>query len=491
MNLTITTSCISQHFLLRGSSILLFFSRLFQNPVCLANLGDFGSPEFVADKLLQAERCKETKKEEEEIGNQERRRRRMSDEQSDSAMMNPWDISDPCDMIDFYADEPPQFQFESPPLPEPVWNGDENNVGDPQPQPCAMDVSVNQPPQPVIDDGFPEAMKRTEHSWGSPSSGYQPHQSQPQSCAIDVCGNQPPQLPSQPPQLPPQPQPQPWSWPGSQPRSGPRSQPWSRSRPRLLSEPRPQSETDIVRTATDEFFADTCGYPPSQPQPQPQPQPQTEWDTRNMLELIPDVGGHQPLQPQPPVWTWEENKAFESVITSCFQDALRNHWEEVAARLPGRTPAQLQERFQKLINDISAIHNGYPTNTPLNASDNMTIMMEYNPLSIPIINPPPLPPYSTDHHNREEVLPAAEEEVVPTAEEEAAPTNSGCHWTLDEHRLFLRGYEEEGKHWKRISEYYVKTKTSSQIASHAQKYFKHQKDLAKGKKLRKSIFDVI
>ncbi|XLR35670.1 hypothetical protein S83_063570 [Arachis hypogaea] len=34
------------------------------NPVRLANLGDFGSPEFVADKHLQAERRKETKKEE-------------------------------------------------------------------------------------------------------------------------------------------------------------------------------------------------------------------------------------------------------------------------------------------------------------------------------------------------------------------------------------------------------------------------------------------
>ncbi|XLU58613.1 hypothetical protein S245_053261, partial [Arachis hypogaea] len=104
------------------------------------------------------------------------------------------------------------------------------------------------------------------------------------------------------------------------------------------------------------------------------------------------------------VWTWEENKAFESVITSYFQDALHNHWEAMAARLPGRTRAQLQERFQKLMNDISAIHNGYPTNTPLinAASDNMTIMMEHNPLSIPIINPPPpLPPYSTDHqHHR-------------------------------------------------------------------------------------------
>ncbi|RYQ85899.1 hypothetical protein Ahy_B10g105531 [Arachis hypogaea] len=153
--------------------------------------------------------------------------------------------------------------------------------------------------------------------------------------------------------------------------------------------------------------------------------------------MIPNVGSHQLLQPQPPVWTWEENKAFESVITSCFQDALHNHREAVAARLPGRTPAQLQERFQKLMNGISAIHNGYPSNTPLNAaSDNMTIMMEHNPPSIPIINattPPPLPPYSTDHHHREEVLSAAEEELVPTAGEEAAPTKTRYHWTQDEH----------------------------------------------------------
>ncbi|XP_057730987.1 uncharacterized protein LOC130946319 isoform X2 [Arachis stenosperma] len=486
-------------------------------------------------------------------------------------MMNPWDIRDPWDMIDFDADEAPQFQFEFPPLPEPVWNGDEKkivaaNVGDPQLQPCAMDVSGNEPPQLVIDECLPEAMNMTEQYWESPLFGYQPLQSQPQSCAIDVCGNQPPPLPSpsqsqpwsralqfqpqpcaidvcgnQPPELPsqPQPQPQPWSRPlqsqpqpcaidvsGNQPtqlpsqphpqpwsrplqsqpqpcaigmcgnlppqlppQPQPQSGPWSRSRPRLLSHPRPQSQRDIVRTVTDEFFADTCVYPP------PQPQPQTQWDSRNMLELIPDVGGHQPLQPQPPVWTWEENKAFESVITSCFQYAIDNRWEDVAARLPGRTPAQLQEHFQKLMNDIKAIHNSHPTSTPLSAaSDNMITMMEHNPLSIPIINatpPPPSQPYSTDHHHREEVVPAAEEEVVPTAQEEAAPTNTGYHWTEYEHRLFIKGYQEEGSHWKRISEYYVKTKTPSQISSHAQKHFLHQEDLAKGKKLRKSIFDVI
>ncbi|QHO32480.1 Transcription factor DIVARICATA [Arachis hypogaea] len=347
-----------------------------------------------------------------------RRRRRRSEEQSDSAMMNPWDIRDPYDMIDFDADdEAPQFQFECPPLPEPVWNGDENNVG----EPCAMDVSGNQPPQPVIDECFPEAMKRTEHYWGSPLS----LQSRPQPCAMDVSGNEPPQpvIDECFPEVMKRTEHY-WGSPlsGSQPLQS-QSQSQSRAIDVCGNQPlQSQSQTDIVRTLTDEFFADTCGYPP------PQPQPQTQWDTsRNMLELIPDVGGHQPLQPQASVWTWEENKAFESIITSCFQDDIQNRWEAVAARLPGRTPTQLQERFQKLMNDINT----------------MTIMMEHNPLSIPInatTPPPPSHPYSTHHHHREELVPAAEEEVVPTEQEEAAPTKTGYHWTEDEHRYLLLYY---------------------------------------------------
>ncbi|MED6220791.1 PsbP domain-containing protein 2, chloroplastic [Stylosanthes scabra] len=42
------------------------------NPVRLASLGDFGSPEFVADKLLQAERRKESTKEAELVAASER-----------------------------------------------------------------------------------------------------------------------------------------------------------------------------------------------------------------------------------------------------------------------------------------------------------------------------------------------------------------------------------------------------------------------------------
>ncbi|XLR28569.1 hypothetical protein HN51_041905 [Arachis hypogaea] len=101
--------------------------------------------------------------------------------------------------------------------------------------------------------------------------------------------------------------------------------------------------------------------------------------------MIVAVGGHQPLQsqPQPQVWTWEENKAFESVMANCFHDAINNRWETVAAQLPGKTPAQLQERFLKVMTDVNAIKHGYP--------ENMIIMipvpatpLEHSPLSIPM-----------------------------------------------------------------------------------------------------------
>ncbi|WJX23938.1 hypothetical protein P8452_13108 [Trifolium repens] len=70
------------------------------------------------------------------------------------------------------------------------------------------------------------------------------------------------------------------------------------------------------------------------------------------------------------------------------------------------------------------------------------------------------------------------------------------HWTNEEHMLFLEGLQvcKKGK-WKEISQKYVKTKTSTQVASHAQKYFKRQqqkldvksKDIKR--KPRKSIHD--
>ncbi|XP_059669333.1 transcription factor KUA1-like [Cornus florida] len=67
---------------------------------------------------------------------------------------------------------------------------------------------------------------------------------------------------------------------------------------------------------------------------------------------------------------------------------------------------------------------------------------------------------------------------------------SGVPWTEDEHTSFLFGLEKLGKgDWRGISKMYVTTRTPTQVASHAQKYF-IRKAATEKKKRRSSLFDM-
>nr|GLL23466.1 transcription factor MYB1R1 [Ipomoea trifida] len=72
-----------------------------------------------------------------------------------------------------------------------------------------------------------------------------------------------------------------------------------------------------------------------------------------------------------------------------------------------------------------------------------------------------------------------------------AERKKGVPWTEEEHRLFLLGLQKLGKgDWRGISRNYVTSRTPTQVASHAQKYFIRQTNVTRRKR-RSSLFDMV
>uniref|UniRef100_A0A7C9E4V0 Uncharacterized protein n=1 Tax=Opuntia streptacantha TaxID=393608 RepID=A0A7C9E4V0_OPUST len=92
---------------------------------------------------------------------------------------------------------------------------------------------------------------------------------------------------------------------------------------------------------------------------------------------------------------------------------------------------------------------------------------------------------------------ASADEAVPNSSSAAVAASNGGRerkrgvpWTEEEHKLFLIGLQKVGKgDWRGIARNFVKTRTPTQVASHAQKYFLRRSNLNRRRR-RSSLFDI-
>ncbi|KAE8692721.1 Transcription factor DIVARICATA [Hibiscus syriacus] len=173
-------------------------------------------------------------------------------------------------------------------------------------------------------------------------------------------------------------------------------------------------------------------------------------------------------------WTREQDKAFENAFAT-YPEESSDRWEKIAADVPGKTLEEIKEHYKLLEDDINAIESGCVPLPPYNSTEN-----------------------SAGHAGDEGAGKKGTGHVGHNSESNHGSKNSksdqerrkGIAWTEDEHRLFLLGLDKYGKgDWRSISRNFVVTRTPTQVASHAQKYFIRLNSMNKDRR-RSSIHDI-
>lgn len=175
-------------------------------------------------------------------------------------------------------------------------------------------------------------------------------------------------------------------------------------------------------------------------------------------------------------WTREQDKAFEIAIGT-YSENDSNWWEKIAESVPEKSLEEIKDHYDLLISDINDIESGLvPLPCYTSSSDGSSNINNKNQGS---------GKKGGQFGNFDGEANSGSR--VSRSEQER---RKGIAWTEEEHRLFLVGLEKYGKgDWRSISRNYVVTRTPTQVASHAQKYFIRLNSENKERR-RSSIHDI-
>ncbi|KAL8519811.1 hypothetical protein ACS0TY_010666 [Phlomoides rotata] len=165
------------------------------------------------------------------------------------------------------------------------------------------------------------------------------------------------------------------------------------------------------------------------------------------------------------VWSREQDKQFEKAIAT-YPENSSDRWEKIAADVAGKSVEEIKLHYEVLVDDVNRIESGF--------------------VEVPCYNSSPAGDDGTGKKGGN----FAHLNGDPKSSRSDQERRKGIAWTEDEHRLFLLGLDKYGKgDWRSISRNFVVTRTPTQVASHAQKYFIRLNSMNKDRR-RSSIHDI-
>lgn len=183
-------------------------------------------------------------------------------------------------------------------------------------------------------------------------------------------------------------------------------------------------------------------------------------------------------------WTKEEDKAFENALAAAAPPPPDGQPDEdwfvaLAASIPARSADEVRRHYEALVEDVGAIEAGRVP-LPRYAGEESTA---------PPDDAAAAPKDGGGGHRREERK-GGGFDVGKSSSKAEQERRKGIPWTEEEHRLFLLGLDQFGKgDWRSISRNFVISRTPTQVASHAQKYFIRLNSMNRDRR-RSSIHDI-